>query len=90
MAEIVAEDVEKIVRLVISIATVAFGLVLFVLFGELIAEPNLYNKNFGKILVVGSLYTGIFIPVLHYLMSWVFYEAQYPTNQRTINRSQLI
>ena len=90
VAEIVAEDVEKIVRLVISIATVAFGLVLFVLFGELIAEPNLYNKNFGKILVVGSLYTGIFIPVLHYLMSWVFYEAQYPTNQRTINRSQLI
>ena len=89
VAEIVAEDIERIVRLIISIAAIALGLTLFVLFGELIAEPNLYNKNFGKILVVGALYTGLFIPVLHYMMSWVFHESTYQGNQRPINRSQL-
>jgi len=89
VAEIVAEDVERIVRLIISIASVALGLVLFVLFGELIAEPNLYNKNFGKILVVGALYTGLFVPLLHYMMSWVFHEGSHAGNQRPINRSQL-
>jgi len=89
VAEIVAEDIERIVRLIISIAAIAFGLTLFVFFGELIAEPNLYNKNFGKILVVGALYTGLFTPVLHYMMSWVFHESTYSGNQRPINRSQL-
>ncbi len=89
VAEIVAEDIERIVRLIISIAAIALGLTLFVLFGELIAEPNLYNKNFGKILVVGALYTGLFIPVLHYMMSWVFHESTYQGNQRPMNRSQL-
>ena len=89
LAEIVAEDVERIVRLIISIAAIALGLTLFVFFGELIAEPNLYNKNFGKILVVGALYTGLFIPVLHYLMSWVFHGNTYQGSQRPINSSQL-
>jgi len=89
VAEIVAEDIERIVRLIISIAAIALGLTFFVFFGELIAEPNLYNKNFGKILVVGALYTGLFTPVLHYMMSWVFHESTYSGNQRPINRSQL-
>jgi len=85
---LIAEDVERIVRTVISLVGIVLGLVTFVLFGELIAEPNLYNKNFGKILVVGGLYTGLFIPILHYLMEWVFHQGNYRNNQIAMNRLQ--
>ena len=88
VAEIVAEDVERIVRLVISITAVALGIIVYVIFGELIAEPNLYNKNFGKILVVAALYTGIFMPILHYALAWVFHQNTQTGHQRPLNRSQ--
>ncbi|MBD30100.1 MAG: rod shape-determining protein MreD [Acidimicrobiaceae bacterium] len=88
ISELIAEDVERIVRTVISLVGIVLGLVTFVLFGELIAEPNLYNKNFGKILVVGGLYTGLFIPVLHFLMEWVFHQSSYRNNQIPMNRMQ--
>ena len=88
ISELIAEDVEKIVRTVISLVGIILGLVTFVLFGELIAEPNLYNKNFGKILVVGGLYTGLFIPVLHFLLEWVFHQSNYRNNQIAMARVQ--
>ena len=88
ISELIAEDVERIVRTVISLVGIILGLVTFVLFGELIAEPNLYNKNFGKILVVGGLYTGLFIPVLHFLLEWVFHQSNYRNNQIAMARVQ--
>ncbi len=88
ISELIAEDVERIVRTVISLIGIVLGLVTFVLFGELIAEPNLYNKNFGKILVVGGLYTGLFIPVLHFLMEWVFHQSNFRNNQIAMARPQ--
>ncbi len=89
VAELLAEDVERIVRTVISITSVSLGLVVYVLFGELIAQPNLYNRNFGKILVVGALYTGFFIPALHYLMAWVFHENKYVGSINSFGPSQV-
>ena len=88
VSELIAEDVEKIVRSVISLVGIVLGLVTFVAFGELIAEPNLYNKNFGKILVVGGLYTGLFIRPLHFLMEWVFHQNSYQNNQFAMSRAQ--
>tara|TARA_Y100001936_G_scaffold119454_1_gene116885 strand:- start:1672 stop:2208 length:537 start_codon:yes stop_codon:yes gene_type:complete len=88
ISELIAEDVERIVRTVISLVGIVLGLITFVLFGELIAEPNLYNKNFGKILVVGGLYTGLFIPVLHFLMEWVFHQSNYRNSQIAMTRVQ--
>ena len=88
ISELIAEDVERIVRSVISLVGVVLGLVVFVLFGELIAEPNLYNKNFGKVLVVGGLYTGAFMPLLHILMEWVFHKTTYKSTQIAISRPQ--
>ena len=88
ISELIAEDVERIVRSVISLVGVVLGLVVFVLFGELIAEPNLYNKNFGKVLVVGGLYKGAFMPLLHILMEWVFHKSTYKNTQIAISRPQ--
>ena len=86
VSELIAEAVEKIVRSVISLVGIVLGLVIFVVFGELIAEPNLYNKNFGKILVVGGLYTGLFIRPLHFFMEWVFHQNNYQNNQFAMSR----
>ena len=72
IAVFLSDEAEWIIRITISVAAVTVGLVLFVTFGELIAEPNLYNRNFGKILVISSLYTGLLMVPVHFLMAWAF------------------
>ena len=72
IAAFLSDEAEWIVRITISVAAVTMGIVLFVTFGELIAEPNLYNRNFGKILVVASLYTGFLMVPIHFMMAWAF------------------
>ena len=72
IAVFLSDEAEWIIRITISVSAVAVGLVLFVTFGELIAEPNLYNQNFGKILVISSLYTGLLMVPIHFMMAWAF------------------
>ena len=76
IAAFLSDEAEWIIRITISVAAVTIGLVLFVTFGELIAEPNLYNRNFGKILVIASLYTGLLMVPIHYMMAWSFGESR--------------
>ncbi len=72
IATFLSDEAEWIIRITISVVAVTIGLLLFVTFGELIAEPNLYNRSFGKILVVASLYTGLLMVPIHYMMAWAF------------------
>ena len=72
IATFLSDEAEWVIRITISVASVTLGLTLFVIFGELIAEPNLYNRNFGKILVISSLYTGVLLFPIHYMMAWAF------------------
>jgi len=80
IATFLSDEAEWVIRITISVASVTLGLLLFVTFGELIAEPNLYNRNFGKVLVVASLYTGLLMAPIHYMMAWVFGVARFPTS----------
>ena len=72
IANFLSEDAELIIRLIISFAAVSVGLLMFVTFGELLVQPNLYNKRFGKVLVISSLYTGLLMMPIHFLMAWAF------------------
>ena len=58
-------------------------------------DPELFvsgisNDDFDELTdpVVGGLYTGLFIPVLHFLMEWVFHQGNYRNNQISMTRVQ--
>lgn len=71
VAEVLAESTERLVRRLLGMASVCLGLVVFMILGELLGEQNLYNDQFPRILVVATLYTGLFLPLLHLLIGWV-------------------
>ncbi len=77
VAAFLSDEADWIIRITISVAAVTIGLLLFVTFGELIAEPNLYNRSFGKILVIASLYTGLLMIPVHYMMAWAFGASRF-------------
>ena len=79
IATFLSDEAEWVVRLTISVAAVTMGLVLFVTFGELLSEPNLYNRDFGKILVISSLYTGLLMIPIHIMVAWSFGASKFGT-----------
>ena len=76
----VADTSERLLRRMVSIAALAGGLVLFVTLGELLGQPNLYNGRFLKVVLVGSAYSMVFMPLLHRAMAWAFRAGDRATN----------
>lgn len=72
LASGVATEGERFLRRIVSVAAVAIGIVLFVILGELLSATDLYTDRFLTIVVVGTLYTALFMPLLHRSMSWAF------------------
>lgn len=74
VSEPIAEGAERLVRRLFGLGAVAVGMVLFVIVGELLGEPNLYTSDFRKILVIASLYTAVLMPMLHRVANWALRE----------------
>lgn len=68
----VADTSERMIRRVVSVLGIAAGVTLFVVLGELLGQPNLYTGRFTKVLIVGTLYTMVLMPLLHRAMAWAF------------------
>ena len=72
LARAVDTDGERFLRRIVSVAAVAIGIVLFVILGELLSDTDLYTDRFVTIAIVGTLYTALFMPLLHRAMGWAF------------------
>jgi rod shape-determining protein MreD len=72
--EVLAQDAQRMARRLLGAASVACGLVLFMMLGELLGEENLYNDDFPRIVAVATVYTAVLLPLLHLLMRWAMRE----------------
>ncbi len=68
----VGDSGERALRGLVSVVAVAAGIGLFVLVGGLLGEAGLYSQRLITIIVVASLYTAAFMPLLHRVMAWAF------------------
>lgn len=72
VGEPIADHAERLVRRLFSIAGVAAGMMLFVITGELLGQTNLYTSDLVWVVIVASLYTSLFMPLVHRLVGWAF------------------
>lgn len=72
VATVVADSGERLLRRFVSLGGLAVGITLFVMLGELLSQPNLYTDRFVTVLVIATLYTALFMPLLHFSMRWAF------------------
>lgn len=72
VATVAADAGENLLRRFVSLGALAVGITLFVMMGELLSQPNLYTDRFATVLVLATLYTAPFMPLLHFSMRWAF------------------